>query len=165
LVAAEVTRLEGRELDAERLYEEAIRLPRDNGFVHNERNLAIASRSEHGCSSSFQSSKGLMTTCNLPKHLPVAYDGRVQVSGIPRRGSEATLLLVVNAHHDVVVFKLPEVAGGRDWLRLVDTNLPDEDDELEDAVRFAFGDDYDVTARSLLLFLLRPERRRRQSRL
>jgi isoamylase len=71
---------------------------------------------------------------------------------------------VVNAHHDVVVFKLPEVAGGRDWLRLVDTNLPDEDDELDDPVRFAFGDDYDVTARSLLLFLLRPERRRRQSR-
>src|SRR5215211_7872706 len=29
-------------------------------------------------------------------------DGRAQSSGIPRRGSEATLLLVVNAHHDVV---------------------------------------------------------------
>jgi isoamylase len=98
------------------------------------------------------------------KCIGMLLDGRVQVSGIPHRGSEATLLLVVNAHHDMVVFKLPEVAGGRDWLRLVDTNLPDEDDELEDAVRFAFGDDYDVTARSLLLFLLRPERRRRQSR-
>jgi isoamylase len=98
------------------------------------------------------------------KCIGMLLDGRVQVSGIPRRGSEATLLLVLNAHHDVVVFKLPEVAGGRDWLRLVDTNLPDEDDELEDAVRFAFGDEYDVTARSLLLFLLRPERRRRQSR-
>jgi len=60
----------------------------------------------------------------------------------------------------VVVFKLPELAGGRDWLRLVDTNLLDEDDEFEDAVRFAFGDEYDATARSLLLFLLRPERRR-----
>ena len=32
-------------------------------------------------------------------------------------GSEATLLLIVNAHHDVVVFTLPEVTGGRDWLR------------------------------------------------
>ena len=62
-------------------------------------------------------------------------DGRVQVSGIPRRGSEATLLVVVHAHHDVVVFKLPELSGGRDWLRLVDTNLLDEDDEFEDAVR------------------------------
>jgi PAS domain S-box-containing protein len=36
LVAAEMARLEGRELDAERLYEEAIRLASDNGFVHNE---------------------------------------------------------------------------------------------------------------------------------
>ena len=36
LVAAEVARLEGRELEAERLYEEAIRLARENGFVQNE---------------------------------------------------------------------------------------------------------------------------------
>jgi isoamylase len=39
-------------------------------------------------------------------------DGRAQVSGIPRRGSEATLLLIVNAHHDTVLFTLPEVTGG-----------------------------------------------------
>ena len=66
-------------------------------------------------------------------------DGRAQVSGIPRRGSEATLLLVVNAHHDVVVFKLPEVTGGRDWVRLIDTNLPEEDDDPEEPTRLAFG--------------------------
>ena len=36
LVAAEIARLEGRELDAERLYEQAIRSARANGFVHNE---------------------------------------------------------------------------------------------------------------------------------
>jgi PAS domain S-box-containing protein len=36
LVAAEIARLEGRALDAERLYEEAIRSARANGFVHNE---------------------------------------------------------------------------------------------------------------------------------
>ena len=36
LVGAEIARLEGRELDAERLYEQAIRSARDNGFVHNE---------------------------------------------------------------------------------------------------------------------------------
>jgi predicted ATPase/signal transduction histidine kinase len=36
LVSAEVARIEGRELDAERLYEEAIRSARENGFVHNE---------------------------------------------------------------------------------------------------------------------------------
>ena len=36
LVAAELARLEGRDLDAERLYEQAIRSARANGFVHNE---------------------------------------------------------------------------------------------------------------------------------
>jgi PAS domain S-box-containing protein len=36
LVGAEIARIEGRELDAERLYEEAIRSARENGFVHNE---------------------------------------------------------------------------------------------------------------------------------
>jgi PAS domain S-box-containing protein len=36
LIGAEIARLEGRHLDAERLYEESIRLARQNGFVHNE---------------------------------------------------------------------------------------------------------------------------------
>jgi PAS domain S-box-containing protein len=36
LVGAEIARIEGRELDAERLYEKAIRSARANGFIHNE---------------------------------------------------------------------------------------------------------------------------------
>ena len=36
LVGAEMARLEGREIDAERLYEQAIRSARANAFVHNE---------------------------------------------------------------------------------------------------------------------------------
>jgi PAS domain S-box-containing protein len=36
LVGAEIARIEGQELDAERLYEEAIRSARANGFIHNE---------------------------------------------------------------------------------------------------------------------------------
>src|ERR1700694_1342639 len=36
LIGAEIARLEGREFDAERLYEQAIRSARANGFVHNE---------------------------------------------------------------------------------------------------------------------------------
>src|SRR6266481_2311843 len=36
LVLAEIARLEGRDLDAMRLYEEAIRAARENGFVQNE---------------------------------------------------------------------------------------------------------------------------------
>jgi PAS domain S-box-containing protein len=36
LVGAELARLEGRDADAMRLYEQAIRSARDNGFIHNE---------------------------------------------------------------------------------------------------------------------------------
>ena len=36
LVDAEIARIEGRELDAQRLYERAIRSAHDNGFAHNE---------------------------------------------------------------------------------------------------------------------------------
>jgi PAS domain S-box-containing protein len=36
LLGAEIARLEGRETDAERLYEQAIRSARANGFIHNE---------------------------------------------------------------------------------------------------------------------------------
>jgi len=95
--------------------------------------------------------------------LGLLLDGRAQPSGIRKRGSEVTLLLIVNAHHDVVLFSLPPVTGGGAWLRLVDTNLPDEDEDPEDAVKFDFGHQYEVTGRSLLLFLLRPARTPRQA--
>jgi PAS domain S-box-containing protein len=36
LVAAEIARIEGRELDAQRLYEQAIRSAQANGLIHNE---------------------------------------------------------------------------------------------------------------------------------
>ncbi|WP_157223320.1 glycogen debranching protein GlgX [Rhodovulum sp. PH10] len=90
--------------------------------------------------------------------LGVVLDGRAQASGIRKRGSDATMLLIVNAHHDVVLFTLPQVTGGRAWLRLIDTNLDYTEDEL-DAVRLKFGHVYHVTGRSLLLFRLLRSRR------
>ncbi|HYZ31623.1 MAG TPA: glycogen debranching protein GlgX [Crenalkalicoccus sp.] len=81
-------------------------------------------------------------------------DGRAQPTGIRRPGSDATLLLVLNAYHDVVEFELPEPPAGQRWLLLVDTNRP----ELEEPEPFDFGHPYMVTGRSLLLFVLRPER-------
>jgi glycogen operon protein len=70
--------------------------------------------------------------------------------------------LIINAHDDVVVFNLPEVTGGRDWIRLVDTNLPEDDEDFEDAVPFKFEHRYEVTGRSLMLFVLRPARSQRR---
>ena len=52
LVGAEIARLDGRELDAQRLYEQAIRSAHDNGFAHNE---AIA----HECAARFYLARGL----------------------------------------------------------------------------------------------------------
>jgi isoamylase len=74
-------------------------------------------------------------------------DGRAQESGVKRRGSDATLLLVYNAHFDVVSFSLPAVPDGTNWMGLIDTNQPEA--ELP---AFSFGEDYAVTGRSLLVF-------------
>ena len=92
------------------------------------------------------------------KCLGVVFDGRAQATGIRKRGSDATMLLVVNSHHDVVLFTLPRVAAGRAWLRLIDTNLDHVEEEI-DAVRLKFGHVYNVTGRSLLLFRLLRSRR------
>ena len=54
LVAAEIARIEGRELDAERLYEKAIQSAREHGFVQNE---AIANE----MAARFYSGRGLET--------------------------------------------------------------------------------------------------------
>ena len=62
-------------------------------------------------------------------------DGRAQESGVKRRGSDATLLLIYNAHHDVVNFTLPSVPEGRHWQGLIDTNRPDSQ-----IAAFDFGD-------------------------
>jgi isoamylase len=79
-------------------------------------------------------------------------DGRAQESGIKQRGTDETLLFVANSHHDVVKFKLPEVIDGRQWVRLLDTNDPKLPRD-----EYAFGTEYLVTGRSLLLFLLERE--------
>jgi isoamylase len=77
-------------------------------------------------------------------------DGRAQPTGVHRRGVDQSLLLILNSHHDMVAFHLPEVVGGQRWTRLIDTNQLDHDAPLT----FEFGSSYDVTGRSILLFEL-----------
>jgi isoamylase len=83
----------------------------------------------------------------------ILLDGRAQETGIRRVGTDPTLLLVTNAHHDVVKVTLPSAPRGEEWVCLIDTNQA----ELDSMPRFRFGHVYEVTARSLLLFMLRPE--------
>ncbi len=82
--------------------------------------------------------------------LGIMLDGRAQVSGIRRRGSDATVLVILNSYHDGVPFLLPEVPGGLGWRCSIDTNQEDGPDDT----RFGFGTEYVVTGRSLLLFEL-----------
>jgi isoamylase len=91
------------------------------------------------------------------RSLAILIDGRAQPTGIRRRGADVTVLICMNAHADVVVFKLPTVVGGRGWTCLIDTNRP----ELPDLGFFDFGAEYQVTGRSLLLLQLEPERKAR----
>ncbi|HEU4486464.1 MAG TPA: hypothetical protein VFR96_13335, partial [Povalibacter sp.] len=79
-------------------------------------------------------------------------DGRAQATGIRQRGQDATLLIVLNAYHDMVSFTLPESGGGpAQWRRLIDTNLPLEE---QSSAQLPSGDQYDVTGRSLLVFVM-----------
>ena len=85
--------------------------------------------------------------------LGMLMDGRAQETGIRRPGADATLLLVVNAHHDLVNFRLPQVPDGGFWTCMVDTNQP----AVRGQERFDFDHEYAVTGRSLLLFELQHE--------
>ena len=82
--------------------------------------------------------------------LGILLDGRAQVSGIRRRGSDATVLVIVNSYYDGVPFTLPAVPGGRAWTCLIDTNQISK----PEAEYFEFETDYIVTGRSLLMFEL-----------
>ncbi|MFC5310249.1 glycogen debranching protein GlgX [Azospirillum rugosum] len=95
----------------------------------------------------------------MARCLGMLLDGRAQATGIKKAASDATLLLIINSHHDVVPFKLPEVVGGHQWLRLVDTTEP-ERVEISTA---GTGDEIPVGGRSLLLFELIPDRRSESS--
>jgi isoamylase len=76
-------------------------------------------------------------------------DGRAQATGIRKSSKDATLLLILNSHSDVVEFNLPEYSAGGHWVLLIDTNQPDADEGA-----FKPKQKYGVTGRSLLLFVL-----------
>jgi|HigsolmetaAR205D_1030408.scaffolds.fasta_scaffold00075_8 glycogen debranching enzyme GlgX len=80
-------------------------------------------------------------------------DGRAQTSGIRQRGHDATILIVLNAYHDVVNFVLPGEAEAARWSLLIDTNVP-ENLAARGKVNFVSGETYAVTGRSLLVFSL-----------
>jgi isoamylase len=76
-------------------------------------------------------------------------DGRARPTGVRQRGTEAAMLIVLNAHHDLVEFALPIVEGGTHWILKFDTNIPSGTAQYKGQP----GDRYGVTGRSLALFI------------
>ena len=86
-----------------------------------------------------------------PVHcLGMLMDGRAKVSGIRRPGTDATLLMILNAYHDLLEFVMPPCAGGAQWQLLLDTNRP----TMLSGRSYAIGSACAVTGRSLMLFRL-----------
>jgi isoamylase len=83
-------------------------------------------------------------------------DGRCQPTGLRRRGSDATLLIVFNSFHQPVPFAIPNTVGSEHWSLLLDTSNASSASTIE-ARSFKSGDKYEVAARSLQLFVLVPD--------
>jgi isoamylase len=79
-------------------------------------------------------------------------DGRAQPTGLRQKGSDATVLIVLNAHYDAAAFTLPECAGGSFWSLLIETSR----EPTGSSPMFETGDVYEMIAHSLLLFVLAP---------
>ncbi len=77
-------------------------------------------------------------------------DGRAQATGIRRPAGDATLLWVLNAHHDTVRFTLPVISGGKRWATLFDSYAPGRTPER----RFDLAEVCAVAAHSTQLFVL-----------
>jgi glycogen operon protein len=83
-------------------------------------------------------------------------DGRAQATGLKQRGQDATMLLILNSHHEPVSFTLP--GAGEDsahalWTLVLDTQYADAAQAADNEHKA--GDAYDVAARSLLLLKLK----------
>jgi isoamylase len=83
------------------------------------------------------------------KCVQMLLDGRAQATGIRKKGSDLTLLLMFNAHHAPVEFKFPEISG-RVWKLLVETSdLDRQHPHLE------FAATHELGGRSLALWEIR----------
>ncbi len=66
----------------------------------------------------------------------------------PPVGDAAAVLLVLNAHYELVDFVLPKTPGGTMWMRLLDTDTAPEKSDYHGKAR----DKYRLNGRSLAVF-------------
>ncbi len=77
----------------------------------------------------------------------LAGEGLTETDGRGKPVRDLSFLVLFNAHHESISFKLPDFAGGR-WSALLDTAF---EDGLEIDGTFDAGADYDLKGRSLVL--------------
>jgi isoamylase len=80
-------------------------------------------------------------------------DGRSQSQGLRERGTDATLLLVFNSHHEPADLTLPPCNGGSAWRLLIDTAV----ERVTGRRDFSIREHYAISERSVLLFELLTE--------
>jgi isoamylase len=80
-------------------------------------------------------------------------DGRSQSQGLRERGTDATLLLVFNSHHEPADLTLPPCNGGSAWRLLIDTAVERVTGRQDLRIR----EHYAISERSVLLFELLTE--------
>jgi glycogen operon protein len=76
-------------------------------------------------------------------------DGRAQSTGVRERGSDSTVLLVINGHHDPMNFVMPPVVEGEGWRMRLNTAT---DPQTERVLRP--GDILETADRSVILFVM-----------
>jgi isoamylase len=86
---------------------------------------------------------------DLMKCFGMLIDGRSRPTGVRQRGTEAAMLIVLNSHHDLVNFTLPEYPDGETWDLLLDTDNPHRTAPYKGKNGAVFG----ITGRSLFLFI------------
>jgi glycogen operon protein len=82
----------------------------------------------------------------------VLLDGRASRHLTNKSRKADVVLFVFNAHHDVVLFKLPDCPGGSTWNLKIDTNQHEVKAE-----EFEQGHEFMVTGRSMLMLTLNTE--------
>src|ERR1700730_11497477 len=77
-------------------------------------------------------------------------DGRAQPTGVRERGSDATILLLFNGHHEGVGFTLPPTIEGDEWHLLLNTS----NNSREIGKVLVPGDNVEMEERSMAAFVM-----------
>ncbi|HSL02756.1 MAG TPA: hypothetical protein VK901_04370, partial [Nitrospiraceae bacterium] len=88
------------------------------------------------------------TQC-LGVRLPGDLIGDVNERSEPIRGD--SIVLLINAHHEAIPFKLPSRGQGQEWERLIDTGDPEAE-----SVERKGGEEYEIKGRSMVILRSKP---------